>query len=338
MNVSDYGDELQDQFPASYRVPDDDLRAPLIPEIDLIAKELDLGRIQKIIHLLWLSGRPVPPRPLHYQLALGRRITITERIEIHLVWGSGRIFLKPIPRYLLNPTFWETHLWCDQCQGQDFPAPPTSVTAQTCEHRDLRAVALGFLLSYVALIAYESDFAIAKDEHLIPAEITWSRWRQFVREVLAGGSAVQLYKSVAPRFVYGELRLNRLNLIFFAIEGPLSSGFVPTWNTFGSFFRDNSAWVITVTAYVILVLSAMEVGLSTDKLDNSEAFQTGTWCLPLGFSARVREAMIYSSLSFRVTIKLMSISCGNLAKMSIAVSWLFIWFLIILFRHSCRNS
>lgn len=148
---------------------------------------------------------------------------------------------------------------------------------QTCEHKGLRAVALGFLLSYVALIAYESDFAIAKDRHLIPAEITWPRWRHFVREMLACGSAVQLYKSVAPRFVYGELRLNRLNLIFFALEGPLSSGFVPTWNTFGSFFRDNSAWVITVTAYVILVLSAMEVGLSTDKLDNSEAFQAASY-------------------------------------------------------------
>ena len=123
-------------------------------------------------------------------------------------------------------------------------------------------------LSYAALIAYESHFAIAKEKKLIPVEITRLAWRHFVRELLGGDSANRLYShGVAPRFVYGELRLNRLNLIFFALH------FVATWQSFGSFFRDNSAWIISFTAYVILVLSAAQVGLSTNILAESDGFQ-----------------------------------------------------------------
>jgi len=282
-NDPDGGSQLQDQFPASYRFDNDDLRAPLIPEIDLIAKELSVKRLQDIIHLLWLSGRPVPPRPLHHQQALGREITVTERMESHLIWGSGRIFAKPIPRYLLNPLFWEDHLACNRCQGGDDAAvggDPLRTPSSSCQHPQLRACALGFLLSYVALVAYESDFAIAKEKRLIPAEVTWLQWRQLVREILAEDGANCLYAHVAPRFIYGELRLNRLNLIFFARHGPFSSGFVATWHSFGSFYRDNSAWIITIAAYVILILSAAQVALSTTKTVDNDAFQTGSF----GFS------------------------------------------------------
>ncbi|KAK3364682.1 hypothetical protein B0T25DRAFT_70977 [Lasiosphaeria hispida] len=270
--------ELLDQFPASYRV-DDDIRAPVTPELDLIAREMNVKRLQDIIHLLWLAGRPVPPRPLHFQLSLGREITVREQMEAHLVWGSGRIFIKPIPRYLLNPHFWEKHLFCDQCRGQGV-AKFDDTASSRCTHRQLRACALGFLLSYVALVAYESDFTIAKERRLIPAEVTWLRWREFVREILAGESANRLYTHVAPRFIYGELRLNRLNLICLALQGPLSSGFVATWHSFGSFYRDNSAWIITITAYVILILSAVQVGLTTSRLSGNEVFQAAAY----GFS------------------------------------------------------
>ncbi|KAK4199788.1 hypothetical protein QBC40DRAFT_201887 [Triangularia verruculosa] len=266
--------QLLDQFPASYRADPDDLRAPTAPELDLIAKEMNVKRLHGIIHLLWLAGRPVPPRPRHYQLALGREITVIERMEAHLVWGSGRIYLKPLPRYLLNPAFWANYLSCNQSLTQ----PPEIPQSHPCGHPPLKKCALGFLLSYVALIAYENDFAIAKDKRLIPAEITWPQWRQLVREILAGGDgANRLFAHVNPRFIYGELRLNRLNLIFFALQGPLSTGFVATWNSYGAFYRDNSAWIITFTAYIILILSAAQVGLSTTKLAESNAFQEASY-------------------------------------------------------------
>ncbi|KAK0704076.1 hypothetical protein B0T26DRAFT_865314 [Lasiosphaeria miniovina] len=304
---------LMDQFPASYRSDGDDLHAPTVPNAGLILRELDVRRLHDIVHLLWLAGRPVPPRPLHYQLSVGRDIVVRELMETHLVWGSGHIFVKPIPRYLLNPRFWALHLSCDPCiapGGRDGEEPgvaaasaggaaaatttATTITAPCnntnnaipcCQqHRHLRQCALGFLLSYVALVVHESDFAIAKDRRLIPEEVTWPRWRTFVRQILAGGgSANGLYGdagAVAPRFIYGELRLNRLNIILFALRGPLSAGFMPTWRTYGSFLRDNSAWIIAATAYIVVVLSAMQVGLSTDRLADDASFQAASY----GFS------------------------------------------------------
>ena len=68
-----------------------------------------------------LHELPMPPRPLHYQIVLQREITICKKMDMHLTWGNGRIFLKPIPRFLLSPAIWETHLECAQdCEcGQE---------------------------------------------------------------------------------------------------------------------------------------------------------------------------------------------------------------------------
>lgn len=65
-----------------------------------VKKELDLRRLEKVIDWLWVVGRPMPHHPLHHQLLLGREIFITERMDMHLVWTRGWIFLKPIPRFL----------------------------------------------------------------------------------------------------------------------------------------------------------------------------------------------------------------------------------------------
>lgn len=48
---------------------------------------------------------PMPPRPLHHQLLLSREISVTEQMDMYLVWMTGRMFLKPIPRFLLEPYF-----------------------------------------------------------------------------------------------------------------------------------------------------------------------------------------------------------------------------------------
>ncbi|EJP62036.1 uncharacterized protein BBA_08960 [Beauveria bassiana ARSEF 2860] len=54
---------------------------------------------------LWIAGLPLPPRALHHQLLLGREVFVTEQMGMHLVWTAGRLFLKPIPRFLLEPGF-----------------------------------------------------------------------------------------------------------------------------------------------------------------------------------------------------------------------------------------
>ncbi|KAK0614333.1 hypothetical protein B0T14DRAFT_438865 [Immersiella caudata] len=266
-------DCLPDQFPASFRLSDD-LHAPTgIPPLDLIADELSPRRLHQRIRYLWLAGRPVPPRPLHHQVLLGRDIYLSERIDLHLVWGGGRIFVKPLPRYLLSPEFWRGYL-----------IPGFGENGGEMEEREhLRQCAMGFLLSYVALISYESDFRIAIEKGLLPRQISWGRWRRFVREILhaqegegeKGGG--RLWGDVAERFIYGELRLNRLNIIEVVLRGPLSRGFLATWTSFGSFYQYSSAAIIAGTAYILLILSAMQVGLGTTKLAEDEVFQAASY-------------------------------------------------------------
>lgn len=77
-----------------------------------IEKELNLQRLHKVLRWLWVVGRPMPPSPLHYQLLLYREIFVTEQMDMHLVWTTGRIFLKPIPRFLLEPRLWIDYLAC----------------------------------------------------------------------------------------------------------------------------------------------------------------------------------------------------------------------------------
>lgn len=352
---------LWDQFPASYRV-DDELYAPphhstRPPPLELLTQELEPTRLHRRIRFLWLAGRPVPPRPLHHQLLIGRDIFVSERVDLHLVWGGGRIFIKPLPRYLLNPEFWRGYLTCRCHQPSPYyhhhgqphhpsrqPAEKTAATATKqsepatlerelseagalyspqererersgcfpdhhgdyddhdddsnkeplCAQRRLRQCAMGLLLSYIALLPHESDFRIAIDKGLIPNQVTWPAWRQFVREVLHHTSSsssstannssdhyqndtTNRWDQVSPRFIYGELRLNRLNLIEAVLTGRFSRGYLATFNSFGSFYRYSSALIIAGTAYILLILSAMQVGLGTDKLKDDDAFQAASY-------------------------------------------------------------
>lgn len=298
LSQEDTPGSLTDCLPASYHLLDPltsdiDLFPTTSPSPEFLAQDLDTPRLHSMIHHLWFAGRPVPPRPLHVQLgALGREIVLHEQMDTHLIWGSSRIFLKPIPRYLLQPQFWQDYLACDSCSPEVL-VPSKATGEEGCRHPHLRACALGFLLSYVALLPHESDFDIAKEKRLIPSEVTWVAWRRFVREIFSPAtgtgtnsepkSANSLYADpslVAPRFVYGELRLNRLNILLVVLHGPLALlslsrrfGGIPLFQSYGSFFRSNSEWIITATAYVIVVLSAMQVGLATDRLIASETFQ-----------------------------------------------------------------
>lgn len=115
------------------------------------------------------------PRPLHHQRLLNREITVTERLDMHLLWGNGRIFIKPLPRFLLEPRFWE-HLGCKH--------PPNTLADDLCAYAPSRQRALGLLFSYAALIVHESDFHIARENHLLPQEVQWQAWRTAIREVL----------------------------------------------------------------------------------------------------------------------------------------------------------
>ena len=189
------------------------------------------------------------------------------------------MFLKPIPRFLLEPRFWADHLECaDRCFCQHSMRRPLDESGPLgqsgfCEKQRLRRCALGFLLSYAALISYESDFRIAHDTYLLPKDVNWSAWKVFVKELLAIKS---IYTHVNKRFIYGELRLNRLNVICRLGGGPIR-GYQPEYSQYGSFFRAHFTWLASLLAYIVIILSAMQVGLGVTVLQENEAFQAASY-------------------------------------------------------------
>ena len=85
-----------------------------------------------------------------------------------------------------------------------------------------------------------------------------------------------------PRYRYGELRLTRINWIWALCSRTTSlnaffRGYSNTNHDFETFFSRNTAWLATAIVYVVLVLTAMQVGLATDRLQNDSGFQRASY-------------------------------------------------------------
>ncbi|KAB2107956.1 hypothetical protein AG0111_0g3840 [Alternaria gaisen] len=271
-------------------------RAEVTP--DFLEKELSVPRLNYVHDFLWLAGRPMPPRALNYQVASSRAITVTEDINLHLVWESGRIFLKPLPRYLLSSTFWRKYLLCQDPQGSrrcscfTNPDPqlanPVQKTDAQCNKRELYKCAYGFLLSYTALVQYESDYLIARNLNLLPGGVKWRSWCELSRELLE--YSPHNTARVNKRYQFGELRLSRLNKIY-RVKGlsliwsgsrnrgleHLMRGYKFEFATYGQQFAGYLAPILAATAYIALVLTAMQVGLGTDTLRESAPFHRASY-------------------------------------------------------------
>jgi hypothetical protein len=277
-------------LPASYKTQDGILQVP-DASVEYLWHELGVDRLNAVHPWLWTAGRPVPPRALHHQKLLGREIVVSERMDMHLLWTKARIFIKPLPCFLLEPQFWADHLSCrDKCECSS-TSPHQPGLGGKCEEFRLRECALGFLLSYVALISHESDFFIAKDTRLISDQISWMRWKTFVKEIIEHAS---IYDHINQRYVYGELRLNRLNTIYRLTGRALFRGYQSECSQYSSFLQDNFAWLASVLAYMAIVLTAMQVGLATKALADDSTFQAASY----GFTVFT----MVSSLAAVVTI------------------------------------
>ncbi|KAJ4158524.1 uncharacterized protein LMH87_009047 [Akanthomyces muscarius] len=225
----DERDQLLTLLPASYRRQSGDLAAAGQYVTACVEEELDLRRLTSIQGWLWMAGIPLPPRALHHQLLLGREIIITERMDMHLVWTTGRMFLKPIPRFLLEPAFWIRYLANEQCGcSPDTNVVNHAIILTECRHPHLRASALGFLYSYAALLSHESDFLLAQEKHLLPPEIAWCGWRILVEQL----DIEHILPRIDRRFVHGELRLSRLNKIYILARTPMR-GYMARWDQSG---------------------------------------------------------------------------------------------------------
>lgn len=270
-------DAVESLLPASFSTPSDDIIPTTRDPWSCITNELDVERPRQIHHLLWLAGRSRAPRALHYQIIVSREILIAEQMDMHLVRTRSQIYIKPLPRYLLEPRFWNTYLSCHEqciCQEQDTSPSNSNMSGNICDNRKYHKVALGFLASYAALIRHESDLTIAKASTLVPSHISFSQWRLFVDEIL---TSAQDQQDIDQRFHYGELSLDRLSKLYRLIQPRIGGDYLVQWRHYSSFFRYRFQWLATVVVYMVLVLTAMQVGLATNYLSKSEAFHTASY-------------------------------------------------------------
>jgi hypothetical protein len=187
---------------------------------------------------------------------LGRKIIITEDPNEHLVWHETRIFIKPLPIFLVDLDCW---------------------TRKICKNKQLYEAACGFLLSYAWLVRYESDLRIAREKGLVPDFIHWATWTEFMSEFLEHID-LQSLGGVSPRYQYGELRLSRLNKIYWITRfswRDFVRGYITTSTWYRDFFARNFACLLAVFAVMSLVLSAMQAVLATAK--GGRAFEKASY-------------------------------------------------------------
>ena len=67
-------------------------------------RELWAIDLERMAPHLWIMSTPSSSNvsPLHQQRVKGQRIIVTEDPRLHLVWIYDRVFIKPLPRYLLS--------------------------------------------------------------------------------------------------------------------------------------------------------------------------------------------------------------------------------------------
>lgn len=74
-----------DDFPACYRGSDSVVNVPSDHLDDFLSRDLPLGKLEVLLKHLWFAGAEHPASPLHHQIALGREIVITERMDLYLL-------------------------------------------------------------------------------------------------------------------------------------------------------------------------------------------------------------------------------------------------------------
>ncbi len=170
---------------------------------------------------------------------------MTEHPGLHGVWYYDKIFIKPIPPYLLCGAFWEY--------------------VQEIDEEVFRAAA-GFMRTYCHLIQYESDFqrATSPDLQLIPhldgEALTFEDFVAFLAQFQNFPNS-----AVSARYSFGFLRLSRLNYLAPIFLGKLMYFHLhPQWKDYlGRFI----APIVTLFAILSTILNCMQVVLAAQSLD-----------------------------------------------------------------------
>ena len=219
---------------------------------------LDLENVAD--YLWWMSKQDSKNiSPLHRQYVKSRHIIVTEDPKLHLIWIKNRIFIKPLPEYLLSYSFWE------HCLLQ----PNLTSLAASEQQARIRKAALGLLRTYFYLVQYESDFRVAKDPSLtlIPTRVTWEQFCAFS----ARFDAIR-DDEVTRRYSYGEIRLSRLNFYYKLLSrGDPFHRLTPQY---GEYFARFYGPILFIFGFLSVILSAMQVEIAVEQLDSTAPWQT----------------------------------------------------------------
>lgn len=210
---------------------------------DVMKADLSMEELNCVHRWLWIVGSLGNISPLHHQKVLLREVIATESSRMHLVWFDRFIYIKPLPDYMLHFAHYD---------------------AIICKDRgdDLHSLVIGFLLTYMRLIQSPIDIAIAKELHLIPTTITWKAWALFRESIIKHTANDEVNK----RYQFGELRLSRLNLIWRFTRRGLT--YFTVHREYSTYFDQYFSLLITVFAFVAVILTAMQVIVGIEPIDD----------------------------------------------------------------------
>jgi hypothetical protein len=219
---------------------------------DFIKGDIFSSDLESLAPKLWLisTHRHTNISPLHHQLVKGRSIVVAEDPSLHLVWNHDKIFIKPLPRYLLSHTFWSSYL-----------LPPASPFDES-ERRQIVSTALGFLRSYFHLVRYESDFDIAIRSRLIPRGVSYPNFCAF-----SSRFDTITDPDVSTRYTYGEIRLTRLNGLSKLRRGKSYFHRVVQYDEYFARFYGP---ILFVFAIFSTVLNAMQVEMTVEQVAGNQ--------------------------------------------------------------------
>lgn len=233
---------------------------------EFLQKEFLLRDLEDISKHLWMMSKQDSKNisPLHRQKVKNREIIITEDPRLHLVWYHDRIFIKPLPKYLLSHRFWQSHL--------SFKIPLTA------EQKSLRRAVLGYLRTYVYLVRYESDFRIALSENLqlIPKDVSFLKFSDFIAQLESITD-----REVSGRYAYGEIRLTRLN--FYSKIFLVKFNFHRVNTQYSDYFATFYGPILFIFAIFSVLLNSMQLEMAVQAVDSAGPWKSN-WYVCRWFS------------------------------------------------------
>jgi hypothetical protein len=260
--------------------------------------DLQTSTAEKTRQHLWLSGVSRPARALHQLSLLLRAIHATEDPNEHLLWHDQRIFIKPLPEYLLNYDFWVQHIIHDE---------------------ELCRSARGILLSYAWMVGHKTDMRIASEAGLMPRSLDYDQWLKLRSEALANiDRASLLQQRVSARFFVRTLNLPplslRLSLRPLSAPIQLVSATFTTQNiahTFTyisqparEFFAHDFGWLLTMLAFINTMVSPGQGGWGKEKLRLASRLQNPFYAVVFAMTAAIALATFSEVLNWWAMFRL----------------------------------